>query len=185
MTVDGGVVALGSGLAVASCTALWKVSTLRSDLVANFGPRRSLAETGLDEKAARQLKVLMVQVTEVIGTLDKFDPTKVPGDPREIERSVGQVARLLAARRRVHRWFDWMLPVGPALIVLLLLFVPADLLAVSYFSGWRRARTVGLVGLWTSVVLVVLIAVIFIIHCVLMHLFSGAEVLAQPEDTNG
>ena len=70
------------------------------------------------------------------------------GDPSRLLNNVKHVDKVLSARRKLPKYLKGLLSIGPILIVLAGALIVADLVALSYFCGWNRARTVGYVGLW-------------------------------------
>jgi hypothetical protein len=178
MTVDAGVLALGSGFMVTTGGALWKAASLRSELFGSYHNRVALGQAALDERAATALRSLAERVNEVLGELERFDPHQVIADPSELQGHVETVNRVLTARPKLPRYFKGMLRVGPAFLGLLGLSLLGEAVALAYFSGWNRARRLGYAGLWTAVGSFALVAVVAVYFFTLLHRFSGAEILS-------
>lgn len=178
-TIDGGVVALGAGFAVTAAGALWKAATLRADVVTQYRDRVDLAQAALDERAAESLRNMAQHINAVLGDMERFDPHRAVGDPSRLLGYVKDVDKVLSARRRLPKYLKGLLSIGPMLTVLCGGLVVADLVALSYFSGWSRARGVGFGGMWAGLALLALSAAVVMRYVYLMHRFSGAEVLAM------
>lgn len=168
-------------IVLATIGALWKAAKLRSDVFAEFQTRVALAQSGLDELAAIALRNLAFTASRLLGDLDsdgRLRPLRVIGDPGELKHQVNLVDRALRARERIPRYFRHLLLVGPVLVVLLVVLLVGELATLSYFSGWRRQRLVGYVGLWMSLSAAGLAVLAGGYYVWLLHRFSGAEILS-------
>ena len=175
------VVALGVALVLAFGAGVWKAGSLRSDLIAVYQPRLILAQAGLDEKARVGLQRLAVRVSDALGGLDQqFVPSDVLADPSELLDLVASITNALNARRRLPKYLKGLLKIGPTLVTLLSVAIVSLIVTFAYFSGWSNERSMGLAGLYTTVVLVIAVAATASCYFVLLHLFSGAEILAGP-----
>lgn len=181
--VDAGMVGVGAAMVLATIGALWKVARLRADVFAEFHTRTALAQSGLDERAATALRELALTASRLVGDIDtdgRLRPLNVIGDPAELKHQVGLFDRALRARERIPRYFERLLLVGPVLVVVLSILLLGELATLSYFSGWRRQRVVGYVGLWTSLGAAGLAVVAGGYYAWLLQRFSGAEILSAP-----
>jgi hypothetical protein len=180
--IDSGVVALGALLVLTFGAAAWKAGSLRSDIVEKYQPRVSIAQSGLDEKARVSLQRLALRVSETLGGLDAgFTPSDAIADPGELLDLVNSVAGALKARSRLPQFFQRLLIVGPVLAGLLAGTVVSVVVTFAYFSGWSRLRLMGLIGLYTTIVLVVSVSLVAVIYFVLLHRFSSAELLSTKD----
>jgi hypothetical protein len=183
-TIDGGVVALGVTLIGASIGFSWKAANLKSDIVNNFNTRVAIAQAGLDERAASLLRLLARRVNQVLGDLNRFNPDEALSDPSELQGYVETVSKVLTARRKLPDYFARMLAVGPRLLVLFGTLDVSLLVAFSYFTGFNRARTIGFVGMWTSIFASLIACALCIHYFVTLHRFAGAEVLSIGEEAH-
>jgi hypothetical protein len=143
-----------------------------------------LAEGGLDDLAAVALRRLAVRVSEVLGGLDdNFVPGDVIKDPNELSSMVAEIGILLRARRRLPRYYRGLQSIGPLLLTTLIPLLVATLAALSYFTGWRRDRLPGYVGLWVAVSFAGLIVMLACYFIYLHMRFSRAEILSQGVTT--
>lgn len=177
--INASVVGLGSGLLLATVSALWKAAGFRSNVIKEFQSRVALAQAGLDERAAEALRKLADRVNEVLGALDEFDPNQALADPRDLQAYVATAQRYLKARRRLPIYFRGLLRVGPILVVLLTLLIVGWLVTFAYFSGWSRNRTMGYVALWASLAVVGAVGLVTVYCIVCQQRFSGAEILSM------
>lgn len=182
--VDVQVVALGAALVTASGAGTWKAASLRSDTIAKYRPRMDLARAGLDERAADALRRLALRTNRFLGDDGEFDPLQAIVDPAELRVYVDDFGAALAARQALPRCYRNLLRVGPALMVLLGLAIPALVVAFSYYAGWTRARLVGQLGGAVAIVLALAVAGVFIYYAVAQQRFSAAEVLALPSEAD-
>ena len=181
-TIDGGVLALGAGFVVTTGGALWKAANLRSDVFSNYHRRVALAQAGIDERASAALRRLADKVTETLGDMERFQPEQALADPTELQTQIEDVARLLTARTHLPLYFRRMLKIGPVLMVLLAVLLISILVALTYFSGWKRARGVGYAGVWGGVASVTLISLVTAYYFSLLHRFASAEILSAVDD---
>lgn len=187
-SVDAGVVGVGVAIVLATIGALWRAARLRADVFSEFQTRTTLAQSGLDERASSALRELALTASRLVGDLDadgRLRPLKVIGDPAELKDQVELFDRALRARERIPRYFQHLLLVGPVLVVVLGILVVGELATLSYFSGWKRQRLVGYVGLWTSLGATGLAVVAGGYYAWLLQRFSGAEILSArmvPDD---
>jgi len=177
-TIDGGIVALGAGFVVTTGGGIWKAASLRSDVFKEYQSRVALAQAALDERAAKELRELAIEVNRALGDLDRFDPHQALADPSTLQAHVNVVNRALTARRKLPRYFRAMLRCGPSLLALLSLLMVGVLLAFSYFTGWKRDREVGYIGLWASLILVLASVLVSAWYFALLYRFTSAEVFS-------
>jgi hypothetical protein len=177
--VDGGVVALLATLVLATAGFFWRAATLKSYVYKEYSTRLSLALAGLDECAAAGLRRLAGQVNEALGDASTFDPDRALGDPGPLKDSVDFVSKALAAKRRLPRYFSRMLRVGPLLMVALVVVLAGEILALTYFSGWKRDRAVGYVGVWLATLFGAVAIVGVALFAYWLQRFSTAEVLSS------
>jgi hypothetical protein len=182
MTIDATALSIGGTVALATVAALWKVGPLRSEVFGTYQRRVDLAQAGLDERAARALRSLAEAVNTTLGVLEAFDPDQALADPSTLRAQIDRVRELLGARIAVRRCFDRMLRVGPLLLGVLSTALVGTLLGLAYFSGWRRTRAVGYGGLWTATVMGVIAVGIVAYYFLLLHQFSGVEILSASDD---
>lgn len=181
-TIDGGALALGAGFVVTTAGALWKAANLRADVFSNYHGRLALAQAGIDERASAALRILAEKVDETLGDLDPFDPTQALADPSELQVLIEDVSRLLSARTHLPIYFRRMLQVGPLLMTLFIVLLVSVLIALTYFSGWKRARGLGYAGIWSAAGSVSLIGIVTAYYFSLLHRFSSAEILSAVAD---
>lgn len=181
-SINDGALALGAGFVITTGGASWKAANLRSDIFNNYSSRVALAQAGLDERASNALRSLADKVNETLGALERFNPTRALADPTELRTHIGHVAHLLAARANLRVYFRRMLRIGPVLTFLLAVLLVCVLVALTYFSGWKHDRSIGYGGLWTAVGSLACVSVVAVYYFVLLHRFSGIEILSATND---
>jgi hypothetical protein len=182
--VDPAVVGLGAAICIPLAIAIWRASSLRSDMFRNFQPRLALAQAGLDNNASDALRQLADRVNGLLGSNigleENFNPVQALADPGELRVIVDRVSAFMGARRRIPRHYRGLLLVGPLLLVTLIPTLLASLVALSYFTGLFRDRLVGYVGLWVGVGAFIASCVVGGMHMYCQMRFSGAELLSAP-----
>ena len=181
-SIDGSVLALGTGFVVTTAGALWKAANLRSEVFSNYHRRTALAQAGLDERASTALRRLAEKVNETLGELERFDPNRALADPSDLRTQINDVAQLLSTRTHLPMYFHRMLKIGPILMALLVILLVSLLIALTYFSGWKRARGLGYTGLWVAIGSLGLIGAVTAYHFSLVHRFNTAEILSVSND---
>jgi hypothetical protein len=179
MAIDNDALGLGVVLAAADVGAIWKAANLRTDVYQNYKDRVALAQAGLDERASTELRRLAERVTQALGDLERFNPDQALGDPGALQSHIEVVSSTMIARRKLPTYFRRMLNCGPVLLAILILLLVSLLIALSYFSGWKRARDVGYVTLWTSVGLAGSATLVTAYYFSLLHRFGSAEILSN------
>jgi hypothetical protein len=182
--VNPAVVGVGVAICVPIAVAIWRASSLRSDTFRNFQPRLDLAQAGLDNNASEALRRLADRVNGVLGSgvglEDNFNPTLALGDPGELRVLVDRVSGFMKARRQIPRHYRGLLLVGPLLLVTLVPMLASSVVALSYFTGLFRDRTVGYVGVWVAAGTIVAACSVLSLHIVCQMRFSRAELLSAP-----
>jgi hypothetical protein len=164
--------------------AIWKASSLRSDIFKNFQPRLDLALAGLDNNASQALRQLADRVNGLLGSgvglEENFNPLQALADPGELRVIVDRVSAFMQARRQIPRHYRGLLLVGPLLLVALIPMLSGSLVALSYFTGLFRDRIVGYVGLWVGVAAFLAMCLVGALHLFCQMRFSRAELLSAP-----
>ena len=152
-----------------------RVTSLRGDLVQKWRQRVTLADAGLSEQAAEELRSLQRKIGEVLGAGIRFNPSQVVADPAELLASVQRVQLLIEARDGLKGNYNRLLLIPRAFFWGLL---AADAGMVTLF--------VSISGIWSSkwlgwVVLVVCFLAAMVLGIALVLYRQSQERLADAD----
>jgi hypothetical protein len=172
-------------LFVAITGAIVKTSGMKGDLVQQWRQRVQLAEAGLSERAAAELRALQRNIQGLLGTGVPFKPGHVVADPGALLSSVHRFQYLIEVRDglrstydlllRLPRVFFWGLVAADAGVAML--FVRFSGLWPNWWLGWIGAAVF-------SVATVVLACVLWSYRRCQDKLADG-DILSSPEEDNG
>lgn len=172
-------------LFVAITGAIVKTSDMKGDLVQQWRQRVQLAEAGLSERAAAELRALQRNIQDLLGTGIHFEPGHVVADPGALLSSVHRFQRLIEVRDGLRGTYDllltlprvffWGLVAADAGVVML--FVRFSGVWANWWLGW-----IG--GAVFSVATVVLAWALWRYRRCHEKLADG-DILSSPEEDNG
>jgi hypothetical protein len=162
--------------------ALWRSSTLKADVVKNWGTRVDDAEVALDDRATRLLLVLQEEIGSVLGIgSSKSLPIGAVADPSVLADRADDFRRTLKRRRRLTFDYRFMRLLGPGLIVVSSVFLVGWALVAANDTELARGeglRISGVVLLSITAGLGVLLA---LVYALLNNRLANAEVLGSEE----
>lgn len=181
MTVEAEWVGVGISLLLAAGAAAWKLAKLRSEVIEDWADRVEISRAGLRLKTATALGALQVDIAELQGSVDSFDPLAVIVDPAAIKGQVKAVLRLFKVLDRLPRQYRLLLRLGPFLLGVALLFGVGVVLAFGHAAGLLAATWVQRVGWSVLAVSLALGLVGFGSYAYLQHALSIADTHSRDD----
>ena len=181
MKID--ILSLGAVILLADLGVLLKVASLRGDIYSKWQQRVFLAEAGLSEKAAEELRHLKVQIDRIVGTRAQFDPTRVVTEPADLLANVLRFKRLIETRERLQGQFRQLRNLGPVLVFTSLAFAVGIVLMFAHYGELTSNTFVRDAGTVLCVIFGAVAVVCCGIYIYLQHCLSGAEILSDSESS--
>lgn len=182
------VLSLGLVLLLAVLRGVWKTASLRGDTFHKWRKRVELAEVGLSEQAAEELRHMQLEINRLLGTEDQFDPRRVVADPGELRAGVlrlnVRLKRLIETRERLQGRFRLLLRLAPIFFWTLIPLAAGIALTFTYLGGIASSPLLGDVGIAVSAVSGVVLVICFGVYVYLQESLSRAEILSAFESSN-
>lgn len=183
MSLDAGdqatVIGVGVAVLLAHGAGIFKCASLRGDMNNRWTRRVSLAVSGLDEKAIRELGLLRDDVEDTLPSA--FDPGQAITDPSPLTARATKITEYYGARTRMRGDFDRLLRVCPVVLYALTALAVATVALTVYYAelwDWTGLEIGGaIVGGAGALALVLSVAA----YVVLQHRLADAEILAGTD----
>ena len=179
--IDVGWLTLGVVLLIAEAGAIWKLSTLRTDVSDKWGERVLVDAAGLDEQAILALRRVRTDIDELLVDEESFDPRNVLADPSRVKARLTRYSKLLKARGRLMSRYNWLLRVGPTLLISVATFGIGVAMALGHLAGLWNTGSVAAVGWVLMVVGGAMAILVGIAYAYLEYSLSKAETLSRSE----
>lgn len=179
------VLSLGLVLLLAVLAAVWRMASLRGETFDKWRQRVALAEAGLSERAAEELRHMQIEISRLVGTEAQFDPSRVVADPGDLLAGVLRLKRLIEKRDRVQHRFRLLLLLGPIFFWTLLTLAVGIVLTIIYHGGLASNSLLGDVGIAICAVSGAIVVICFGVYAYLQQFLSGAEILSASKGSNG
>ena len=157
---------------------------MRGDVFEKWRQRVQLAEAGLSEEAANQLRHMQSQIIRLLGKEAQFDPDRAVADPGDLLAGVLRFKRLIETRDRLQNRFQLLLQLGPVLFGALLLLAAGIVLMFIHYGGIASNPLLSLVGVAISAASGAIVVICFGFYVYLQQSLSGAEILSASENLN-
>ena len=171
-------------LFVAITGAIVRTTSLRGDLVQKWRDRVRLAEAGLSERAATELRTLQQSIHDLLGTGVSFKPAHVVADPGDLLSSVKRIQQLIDARDGIQGSYNKLLSIPSVFFWGL---VVADSGVALFLVGFG--------GFWSHTLLELIGCVLFVVSTFILasalwryrkhhERLTHADILSSPGGSN-
>ena len=181
----GDLSSLAAVLLLANIGALWKTASLRGDIHNKWRQRVGLAEAGLSENAANELRSLFRQIEDLLSPGRDFDPLRVIANPGALVASATRFKRLIQKRDQLQRRFGLLLKLGPTLFFSFFSLALGLMLGFCYLLGILESQIAWWAAVGVTVISLAVLIVGFALYVVLQSWLSEAEILSVPEELDG
>ena len=178
------VLSLGLVLLLAVLAGVWRTASLRGDTFDKWRQRVELAEAGLSEIAAEELRHLQIEINFLLGAETQFSPSQVVADPGKLLASVLRLKRLIETRNRLQSRFTVLLWLGPFFFWTLLTLAVGLVLTFTHHGGVASNPFLGDVGTVICVVSGTIVVTCFGVYVYLQQFLSSAEIISARERAN-
>ena len=174
-------------LFVAITGAIVRTTSLRGDLVQKWRDRVRLAEAGLSEHAATELRALQQSIHDLLGTGVSFIPAHVVADPGELLSSVKRIQQLIDARDGIQGSYNKLLSIPSVFFWGLVVADSGVALFLVGFGGFWSHTLLELTG-WIGCVL--FLVATFILALALWRYrkhqerLTHSDILSSPRGSN-
>lgn len=179
------VLSIGLVLLLAVLGAVWRMASLRGDTFDKWRQRVELAEVGLSERAVEELRRMQIEISLLLGTDGRFDPSRVVADPGDLLVGVLRLKSLIEIREQLRSRFRLLLRLGPIFLWTLLSMGVGILLTFTYYGDIASSPVLGNIGIALSAVSGVIVVICFGVYVYLQQSLSKAEIISENGISNG
>lgn len=185
MTADGisyEALSLGVVLLLASVGGCFKAASFRGDFHNKWRRRIELAEAGLAEQAAQQLRILHKEIGQRLVQKGAFNPSKATADPSDLIETTERFLLFLKIKIQVQRRLEFLVATGPVFFWALVVFGIAVVPVFGHLSKiWVSPERLEW-GLYLGAAALLVLLITFCFYVFLQHRLSAAEIMSAVNE---